>query len=214
MFKLKVCCMKSIEEIHLAHRYGATAVGLVGPMPSGPGMISDQEARTFARAAPEGIATFLLSSRTSAAEIKEHIDFCQPTTIQLVWHVDPSVHEILAKTRTTQRVQVIHVEDESAIQLAQTYAPYVDALLLDSGKPDAATAELGGTGRTHNWQLSKQIVAAVDVPVYLAGGLNPANVQSAIDIVAPYGVDLCTGVRTNGKLDESKLAAFTQNLFA
>ena len=211
--QLKVCCMKSLDEVLLAHQYGAHAVGLVGEMPSGPGMISDDQAKALAAAAPPDLETFLLSSRTTAESISAHVDYCKPSTVQIVWHVDTAVHEELARTHLVRRVQVIHVEDESAIELAQTYAPVVDALLLDSGKPSAQTIELGGTGRTHDWSLSREIVNSVSVPVYLAGGLNPDNIRAAVDAVDPYGVDLCTGVRTNGVLDQEKLAAFTKGLF-
>ena len=87
----------------------------------------------------------------------------------------------------------------------------VDALLLDSGNPKLAIKELGGTGRVHNWKLSRSIVEQSPVPVFLAGGLNPSNVKQAIDEVQPYGLDLCSGVRTNGRLDPAKLEAFFKN---
>ena len=211
--KLKVCCMKSIDEIHLAAKYGATAVGLVGEMPSGPGIISDTEAELFAKSAPDHLETFLLTSRTNATDIAAHIELIKPTTVQLVWHLDTEIHRKLADLTNVKRVQVIHVEDETAIELARGYAPFVDALLLDSGKPSASTIELGGTGRTHDWSLRQKIVESVDIPVYLAGGLDPDNIQEAVETVQPYGVDLCSGVRSNNKLDEHKLAAFTENLF-
>lgn len=210
---LKVCCMKSIDDIHLAARYGADAVGLVGDMPSGPGIISDHEAAQFARAAPSELETFLLTSQSRADDIAAHISQVGPTTVQLVRHLDQDTLKALANMTDVRRVQVIHVEDEGAIQLAEAYAPLVDALLLDSGKPAADTVELGGTGRKHDWSVSQAIVKAVDVPVYLAGGLSADNILEAVETVQPYGVDVCSGVRTNDILDESKLAAFTQNLF-
>ncbi len=105
-------------------------------------------------------------------------------------------------------VQVIHVTGEVTLSEAKEIAPHVDAILLDSGNQSVPVKELGGTGRTHDWQISRQICDSVRVPVFLAGGLNPGNVKEAIHQVNPYGVDLCSGVRTNGKLDESKLHAF------
>jgi len=84
----------------------------------------------------------------------------------------------------------------------------IDALLLDSGRPGNTVKELGGTGRTHDWSTSRAIVEAVECPVYLAGGLCPENVAEAIRTVRPFGVDVCTGVRTDGKLDEAKLKDF------
>ncbi|NKB99072.1 MAG: phosphoribosylanthranilate isomerase [Pseudomonadales bacterium] len=210
--KLKICCMASLDEARLAHRYGATAIGFVGAMPSGPGIISDTQAREIVATAPNGLETFLLTSRETASDIADHATFCGTSTIQIVRHVDPSVLETLRKKIDIKIVQVVHVEDQTSVDLAQAYAPLVDALLLDSGRPGAPTAEFGGTGRTHDWALSQQIVQDASVPVYLAGGLDADNVSRAIAQVQPDGVDLCSGVRTDGHLDEAKLRAFTAAL--
>ncbi len=105
-------------------------------------------------------------------------------------------------------MQVIHVNGPESVDEAISVAPHVDAILLDSGNRTAAIKELGGTGRVHDWNLSKQIREAVDVPVFLAGGLNSDNVAAAIEQVRPFGVDVCSGVRTEGQLDQNKLAQF------
>jgi phosphoribosylanthranilate isomerase len=109
---------------------------------------------------------------------------------------------------TVQIVQVVHVADERSLEYAVQVAPHVDAILLDSGNVSLTVKELGGTGRTHDWQLSRRIREEVGVPVWLAGGLRAHNVREAIETVRPYGLDLCTGVRTRGALDGEKLAAF------
>jgi phosphoribosylanthranilate isomerase len=105
-------------------------------------------------------------------------------------------------------LQVAHVEDASALAFARAAARTADALLLDSGRPAAAVPELGGTGRAHDWKISREIVAATSKPVFLAGGLTPENVAEAIRAVRPHGVDICSGVRTDGALDAAKLSAF------
>ncbi len=105
-------------------------------------------------------------------------------------------------------VQVIHVIDEGSVEEAIKISKHVDAILLDSGNPKLAIKELGGTGRVHDWKLSRKIKESIKIPVFLAGGLNALNVKQAIDKVEPYGVDVCSGVRTNGQLDENKLKAF------
>ena len=107
-----------------------------------------------------------------------------------------------------RRVQVIHMEDESALELAARYTPFVHAFLLDSGRTSGAAPQFGGTGNTHDWSISARFVAQTELPVYLAGGLKSSNVYEAITEVRPYGVDLCTGVRTNDQLDEVKLQNF------
>lgn len=207
--KVKICCISSKEEAALAIQYGATAIGLVGPMPSGPGIIDDSLIKEIAHTAPTHIATFLLTSETSAAGIIAHHKRAPTSTIQVVDALPKEAYqEIKTHLPNIQLIQVVHVLDEASVQEAIEIAQHVDALLLDSGNPNLAIKELGGTGRTHNWELSRKIRDAVSIPLYLAGGLNATNVRKAIKQVQPYGVDLCSGVRTNGRLDELKLKAF------
>lgn len=180
-------------------------------MPTGPGIIDDATIRSIALAAPPGVDTFLLTSRTTAADIAAHQRDCATTTIQVVTHVDVDVHAELARLLPgIRRVQVIHVEGEDALSMAQSYAPHVHALLLDSGRP--SVDELGGTGRVHDWSISRRIVAGASVPVFLAGGLDPDNIDAAIREVGPYGVDLCSGLRPHGVLDQSLLERFMAHL--
>ena len=95
-----------------------------------------------------------------------------------------------------------------SVDEAIAVAPHVDAILLDSGNQSLAIKELGGTGRTHNWTLSRKIRESIERPLFLAGGLNPANVAAAIREVQPFGIDVCSGLRTNGHLDREKLKEF------
>ena len=209
MLKIKICCIAGVEEAKLAMRYGASALGLVGRMPSGPGPIADELIKNIAAAIPPPLATFLLTCETSAEAIIGHHSRTCTNTIQLVDELPlPEYAIIRAALPAIKLVQVIHVLSEASVEEAIRVSAYVDALLLDSGNPKLAIKELGGTGRVHNWQLSRQIVESLAVPVFLAGGLNPGNVRKAIDQVNPYAVDVCSGVRTDGRLDEKKLAAF------
>jgi phosphoribosylanthranilate isomerase len=105
-------------------------------------------------------------------------------------------------------VQVVHVTGTESVDEAIAVAPHVDAVLLDSGNQSLAIKELGGTGRTHDWRLSRQIREAIDVPMFLAGGLNPGNVAQAMREVQPFGIDVCSGLRTGGRLDQEKLGEF------
>jgi phosphoribosylanthranilate isomerase len=212
--RIKICCISSSEEARVAIAYGVDALGLVGEMPSGPGSIKDDVIRKIAAAAPPTIETFLLTSRKSGNDIAEHVEYCGTTTVQIVRHIELSEYPtIIRRLPTTRRVQVIHVEDESAIDLVRRYEPFVHAFLLDSGRPSAIVAELGGTGRTHNWEISAKIVNSTDKPVFLAGGLSPENVKDAISAVGPFGLDVCSGVRTEEKLDAGKPGDFTNRVW-
>ncbi len=207
--RIKICCMQSVAEMRLAVRYGADAVGLVSAMPSGPGPISEELIAEIAREVPAGVASFLLTSQQDSPAIVAQQRRCGTTTLQLVDHVPVGDLEALrAALPGIQLVQVIHVSGPKSVDEALAVAPHVNALLLDSGNQRLAVKELGGTGRTHDWSISREIRDAAGVPVFLAGGLTPENVAEAITTVEPFGVDVCSGVRTNGTLDERKLAAF------
>jgi len=207
--RIKVCCIASLAEARDAIAAGADALGLVGRMPSGPGPIADDLIAAITPRVPPPVATFLLTSETTAAAISDHIRATRPSTVQIVSHIDPAESAKLAELEPhVRRVQVIHVEDRSALELIPVYGPYVHAFLLDSGRPHAALAELGGTGRRHDWSISAAFVRSSPHPVFLAGGLGPDNAGEAIGKVRPFGLDLCSGVRTDGRLDRQKLTAF------
>lgn len=207
--RIKVCCISSTGEASLAVSYGASALGLVGRMPSGPGPIDDELIAAIVKTIPPPVASFLLTSETLANKIVAHQRKVHSNTIQIVDALAERGYEFIRQQLPSVKlVQVIHVVDNSSVEEALEIAEEVDALLLDSGNPKLAVKELGGTGRVHNWHLSRKIVEQSKVPVFLAGGLNAANVQQAIEQVQPYGLDLCSGVRTNGSLDTAKLEAF------
>lgn len=207
--RTKICCISSVAEAKMAIQYGAHALGLVGPMPSGPGTLTDREIANIVPFVPPGVASFLLTSETLATKVVAHQQRVHTNTIQIV---DALEEEDYATIRlaipNVKIVQVIHVVDEQSVDEAQRLAPQVDAILLDSGNPNLAVKELGGTGRVHNWSLSRKICETITEPVYLAGGLKAQNVRQAIEEVQPFGIDLCSGVRTDGQLDERKLAEF------
>lgn len=211
--RVKICCISSIDEMKLAVKYGASAIGLVSAMPSGPGVINEKLIEEIALQTPPGILTFLLTSKQNVDEIINQQKRCKTNTIQIVDQLLFGTHKDLKDALPgISIVQVIHVVDESSIEEAAIISEHVDAILLDSGNQKLEVKELGGTGRTHNWSLSKRIVESIDKPVFLAGGLNPNNVQDAIEAVQPYGLDLCSGVRTYGHLDEEKLKKFFEKL--
>ena len=206
MVKVKICCISSIEEATLAVAYGAAAIGLVGRMPSGPGIITDELIHAIAKTVPPPTHTFLLTSETTTDNIIEHHNKVNTTTIQIVDALSGrEYHKIREAIPNVQLVQVIHVLDEGSIKEAIEISEFVDAILLDSGNPNLPTKVLGGTGKTHNWDLSKKIREKISLPIFLAGGINKDNIKKAIEHVQPYGIDLCSSVRTNGQLDESKL---------
>src|SRR6266702_3919370 len=212
--RIKICCISSTQEAQLAIHYGASALGLVSEMPSGSGVIAEDLIAEIAATIPPAVASFLLTSKQDADAIIAQQRRCGTNTIQICdrLHID-GYKKLRNALPGISLVQVIHVTGEESVEEAVGVAPYVNGILLDSGNQLLTVKELGGTGRTHNWSISRLIREAVDVPIFLAGGLNAGNVREAITQVGPFGADVCSGVRTNGVLDEAKLARFIGQVY-
>jgi phosphoribosylanthranilate isomerase len=209
MTRVKICCIGSVEEARLAIAHGASAIGLVSEMPSGPGVIPEPLIAEIAATVPPGVDTFLLTCRTSVDGIVGQQRRTGVNTIQICDDLAEGALQVLrAGLPGVSLVQVIHVDGDGAIGRAVAVGPLVDAILLDSGNQKLAVKELGGTGRRHDWTISRRIREQVEVPVYLAGGLEAGNVAEAIAAVSPFALDVCSGVRTEGRLDALKLESF------
>lgn len=207
--RIKICCIASVDEAWMAIEHGASALGLVSAMPSGPGPIPDELIAEIAATIPPGVSSFLLTCRQDAASIIDQQRRLKVNTIQLCDRLAPGVHQELRDALPgVSLVQVVHVTGPESVAEAIAVAPQVDAVLLDSGNQSLAIKELGGTGRTHDWSLSRKIRESIDVPLFLAGGLKPHNVATAIQEVQPFGIDVCSGLRTDGALDRRKLSEF------
>lgn len=211
--RVKICCIGSVEEAWTAIRHGASALGLVSEMPSGPGVISEALIAQIAAAVPPSVSSFLLTSKQDATAIVRQQRRCGANTVQICDRLESGTYgELREAMPGIALVQVIHVSGEGSIKEAVSIAPQVDAILLDSGDQSLKIKELGGTGRAHDWSISKRICEAVDKPVFLAGGLNAGNILEAIRLVGPFAIDVCSGVRTEGKLDEAKLSRLFEEL--
>jgi phosphoribosylanthranilate isomerase len=207
--RIKICCIASVEEAWMAIGAGANAIGLVSAMPSGPGPIAEELIAEIAAIVPPGVSSFLLTCLQDATSIIDQQRRLRVNTIQICDRLTTgSYQQIREALPGISLVQVIHVTDPESVDEAIAVAPHVDAILLDSGNQSLAIKELGGTGRTHDWTLSRRIREAIEVPLFLAGGLNPGNVAAAIREVQPFGIDVCSGLRTEGALDPQKLSDF------
>jgi phosphoribosylanthranilate isomerase len=213
--RVKICCIRDAEEARLAVDAGAAALGLVSDMPSGPGIIDEEVIARVAAGAPPAVATFLLTCLTGAPGIADQVRRTRVSTVQVCDRPQPGTAAALHRALPALKVvQVVHVTGPASVGEAEAAAEDADAILLDSGNPEARVKELGGTGRRHDWGLSARIVARVRRPVFLAGGLTPDNVAEAIRAVRPWGLDVCSGVRTDGRLDAGKLTRLFEALRA
>jgi len=205
--RIKICCIMNVDEARIAVAAGASAVGLVGPMPGGPGVIPDTAIAAIARTVPPAVATFLLTSERTAEGIVAHHRRAPTAVIQIVDRPAGNIYaELRERLPGVKLVQVVHVTGPASADEAASLDGEVDALLLDSGRP--GSVELGGTGRRHDWSISRRIRENSPLPVFLAGGLRPGIVREAIEVVGPFALDVCSGVRTDGRLDPLTLRAF------
>lgn len=207
--RIKICCIASREEAWMAINAGASALGLVSRMPSGPGVIPEDRIAKIVAGVPPAVSTFLLTSEQDVAAIIAQQRRTRVNTLQICDRLSPEGHRALRTALPgVALIQVVHVQGPETLEEAESIETTVDAVLLDSGNPDARHKELGGTGRVHNWEVSRRVRKQLSIPVFLAGGLTSDNVSQAVNTVAPFGVDVCTGVRTEGKLDALKLRRF------
>lgn len=209
--RVKICCVANAEELTLAVSVGASAVGLVSAMPSGPGVISEEDIAALAAITPPPVLSVLLTSLTELADLLAQQHRCRASALQLCDAVTATTRRSLRQALPDVRIiQVIHVQGAASVDEAHEAAETCDASLLDSGRPAAEPRTLGGTGNTHDWQVSRAIREAADVPVFLAGGLNAENVGGAIRVVRPFGADVCSSVRIGGQLDPERLRRFIE----
>lgn len=207
--RIKICCIEDPSALRAAVAAGADALGFVGPMPSGTGIVDLATARRLIARVPPGVTSFLLSSAVEPDVLVAQAATTGAAVLQIVDRVPAAAYRRLRRELPGLKlVQAVHVEDATAVDEAREVAALADAILLDSGRRGGPVPRLGGTGETHDWSISRRIVEAVDVPVWLAGGLRPGNVAAAVAAVRPFGVDVCTGLRGGDGLDAARLEAF------
>lgn len=203
----------SYWEAITALQLGADMLGFVSEMPSGPGFLDLDNIASIINQLPRETKSILLTSAPSVDTILNQHRIVDTWGIQLVDIISlPDLVELRVRLPHVTLIQAIHITSVRAIKLALKYSSLVDMLLLDSGNPSGKKRTLGGTGKVHNWNISREICSLSPLPVFLAGGLNSENISGALSSVKPYGFDLCTGVRTGGDLDSDKLQAFFKKI--
>jgi phosphoribosylanthranilate isomerase len=207
--RTKICGIGTIEDALISIEAGADALGFNCVNPPSPRSVAEAVVAEIAPSLPPPVETFLLTSECTAESIARQLRLAGTSTVQILSHIDPAESErLMVLAPDVRRVQVLHVESRAVLEMISVYSPYVDAFLLDSGRPNLAVPAYGGTGSKHDWNISAEFVETSGLPVFLAGGLTPENVVEAILHVKPFGVDVMTGVRTKGRLDPSKIIAF------
>ncbi|MCO4771258.1 MAG: phosphoribosylanthranilate isomerase [Deltaproteobacteria bacterium] len=207
--RIKICCISSEQEVAIAVAGGADLLGFVAPPLGGLGVIPVERIAELISLVPPGCVAVLLTGLTGFEDIANQVRLARPDGVQLVRSTTPETRRALREAFPGLRLlQVVHVHGEDAIDDALAAQEHSHGLVLDSAVLGGPTEQLGATGTTHDWSISARVVAAVDVPVYLAGGLSAANAAQARRVVGSFGLDLCSSVRTQGRLDQDKVSAF------
>jgi phosphoribosylanthranilate isomerase len=211
MVRVKICGIKRKEDALAAIRYGADAIGLlVGKKYPSDDFIDETTAKNIVESLPPLCSSVLVTHLTDTKTVIELAVFTRVTTIQLHGDSSPAdAQKIKTALPYVKLYKAVHIIDESSIDHAKQFLDSVDAILADT--VNTATGQVGGTGLTHDWSVSKNLVAAFNKPVILSGGLTPDNVVNAIETVMPYGVDVNSGTQgADGYKDTTKLRLFIE----
>lgn len=208
MVKVKICGITNIKDALDAARLGADFVGLLVEIGFSEDKLTREEAKEIIKKLPLEVSPVFVTYLQKAEPIIEIAEHIKPQIIQL--HNDISLREIGKIRKALKKVEItktISVKDSGSAKEAKRFEKYVDYLLLDT----AAEGRRGGTGKTHDWDISAEVVQAVKSKVFLAGGLNPDNVEEAVRKVKPFAVDTNSGVKKKARVkDYDKMKMFIE----
>jgi phosphoribosylanthranilate isomerase len=206
MTRTKICGLTSEADVRAAVEAGADAVGVVADVDvDTPREVSVERAAELAAVAPPFVTTVLVTMPPAPDRAVELVRRVGPDAVQVHAGLPPGD---LAYLRSKVTARVVQAVDAADPEHARRYDDVADALLVDSTDGDGG----GGTGRTHDWERTRELAAELDSPVVLAGGLTPDNVAEAVATVRPFAVDVASGVeRAGGRKDHDAVASFVEN---
>lgn len=201
MVKVKICGVTRVEDALECARLGADAVGVIVEVSvDTPRKVSADKARKIFEALPRGIERFSVIMPRNAEEAAHLFRSVNPDVIQLHGKEPLSLVEALKEELPCKLTKTIHVLDSSSLEEAKEYSKYCDYILLDTPSKTG-----GGSGRVHDWTISRGIVEELDIPVILSGGLNPENIGNAVKMVKPHYVDVSSGVESGPGVKDSEI---------
>jgi len=208
MTRVKICGVTTEADRDAVVAAGADAVGVIHGVPvETPREVDEDTAESLVAGVPPLVTSVLVTMPTTVQEVVKRVDEIEPDAVQVHDGLGPAELGALAR-RVSQ--QIVAVVDAGAADIAE-YADHADALLVDSVDDEGA----GGTGETHDWERTREVVASLDVPVVLAGGLTPDNVAEAVRTVQPFAVDTASGVESGGgQKDHDAVRRFVANATA
>jgi phosphoribosylanthranilate isomerase len=207
---VKICGIRRAEDALIAAELGADAIGLLaGQRHNSPDFVSATIARDISRALPPSVEAVLVTHIKEIDELERLLQESEITTIQLHSEIALSpVESLRGRLPHLKIFKSVNIISADSVAYPEAFAQLVDGFVLDS--INVATGQIGGTGKTHDWSVSREIVMRYpEIPIILAGGLNSENVRSAIERVRPFGVDVNSGTKAaDGFKDPRKMEAF------
>jgi len=203
--KVKVCGITTVENARLVAGAGADYIGVIIEVSSSPRRLSVEQALPICQQSTLPVVALFFN--WEAGQVQRAITALRPHAVQLLGQEPPSLVRELKETAACELWKSIHLPPDGEAEVNITgqqdsvnalVDAGIDAIVIDTvvgsaqGKP-----RYGGTGQVNSWTIARRLVEATPVPVFLAGGINPENVQQAIEAVHPYGIDLCSGVEVS-----------------
>ena len=212
--KIKVCGITTVKDAHLVAEAGADYIGIIVGVDSSPRCLSVEQARTICEQSTLPVVTLFFNWEVE--QIQKVIAALHPHAVQLLGQESPSLVKALKGMADCELWKVIHLPPlglgevniaEHQDRVNSLVDAGIDAIVIDTVVGSSKeTQRYGGTGQVNDWAAARRLVEVIEIPAFLAGGINPGNVQQAIELVHPYGIDLSSGVEVApGQKDPEKL---------
>lgn len=197
--RIKICGITSLDQGSAIAQLGANALGFICVKKS-PRYLSPDNIATITPHLPPQVSRIGVFANTEAAEIISIVQQTHLTAVQLHGEeTEDYCNQLRSQLPNLELIKAIRVKSADSLQHLENYAPFVDTFLLDAYDPK----QLGGTGKAFNWEYLQNFNPPR--PWFLAGGLTPDNIQEALAIATPNGIDLSSGVETSPGNKDLKL---------
>ena len=208
---VKICANKNINDAKMCIEAGADFLGiLVGQKHDSTDFIDKYTAKEMVNFSKRKIKTVLVTHLINSDKIIELSQFIGNDVIQLHSNIDESeVEKIVKALPNIKLIRLIHISQKGQICTNYKTMKYADYYLLDSFNLE--TNQVGGTGLIHDWNIDRELIEKLNKPTFIAGGLTPKNVASAIKAAKPGGVDVNSGCKLNGIKNERLVKEFVFN---
>ncbi len=209
MLRIQMAGIRNIADALNSVECGVDIIGLlVGQKHTSDDFISKETAKEIKLSLPKGVTTTLITHLENASEIIDIARFIDVDYIQLHSYIEESEVDKIRETLPDKKLlRLIHISEDGETLNDISKIKNVDFYFTDS--INLKTNQVGGTGLTHDFERDRELVASLNKPVFVAGGLTPENVAEVVKLCQPYGVDVNSGCRgKNGGRDKAKMRKF------